>query len=35
MLRALSSDERIVWLTWTFAIYLIWRTVDARRRNRA
>ena len=25
MLRTLSSDERIVWLAWTLAIYLVWR----------
>jgi hypothetical protein len=35
MLRALSSDERIVWLAWTVAIFLIWRVMDNRRRNRA
>jgi hypothetical protein len=25
MLRTLSSDERIVWLAWTIALYLLWR----------
>lgn len=35
MFRALSSDERIVWLAWALALYLIWRAVDARRRGHA
>jgi len=35
MLRALSSDERIVWLAWALAIYLIRRAVGARRRGKA
>ena len=34
MLRALSGDERIVWLAWSLAIYLAWRAVNARRRER-
>jgi predicted metal-dependent phosphoesterase TrpH len=25
MLRSLSGDERVVWLAWTAAIYLMWR----------
>ena len=33
MLRTLSSDERIVWLAWVLAIFLLWRVVDARRRT--
>lgn len=33
MLRALSGDERIVWLAWCFALYLGWRTLIARRRT--
>lgn len=32
MFRALSSDERILWLAWIVAIYLGWRAVGARRR---
>ena len=35
MFRALSSDERIVWLVWALALYLIWRAVDAQRRGNA
>ena len=35
MFRALSSDERIVWLAWALAMYLIWRAVVARRRGNA
>ena len=34
MFRALSSDERIVWLAWALVLYLIWRVVDVRRRER-
>ncbi len=30
MLRTLSADERVLWLAWTFAIYLIWRFRRAR-----
>jgi hypothetical protein len=30
MLRTLSSDERIVWIAWTVAIYLLWRLKRAR-----
>ncbi|MEO5817340.1 MAG: hypothetical protein ABIT20_18880 [Gemmatimonadaceae bacterium] len=30
MLRSLSGDERIVWLAWTAAIYLMWRFRRAR-----
>ncbi|CAN5838963.1 hypothetical protein BH11GEM1_BH11GEM1_10790 [soil metagenome] len=33
MLRALSTDERIVWLGWCLAIYLVWRLVGVRRRT--
>ena len=33
MLRALSTDERIVWLAWCLAIYLVWRLVGVRRRT--
>ena len=35
MLRTLSSDERIVWLAWTLAIYLLWRFRPALRRRTA
>ena len=35
MFRALSSDERIVWLAWVLALYLIWRVVGAQRRGNA
>ena len=35
MLRTLSGDERIVWLAWTFAIYLLWRIKRARTRRAA
>jgi hypothetical protein len=34
MLRALSADERIVWLVWCLAAYLGWRALVARRRAR-
>ncbi len=30
MLRTLSGDERIVWLAWTAALYLMWRFRRAR-----
>ncbi|MDB4893495.1 MAG: hypothetical protein JWL61_5350 [Gemmatimonadetes bacterium] len=30
MLRTLSNDERIVWLAWTAALYLMWRFRRAR-----
>ena len=30
MLRTLSSDERIVWLAWTIALYLLWRLKRSR-----
>ena len=33
MLRALSTDERIVWLGWCLAIYLVWRLAVTRRRT--
>ena len=32
MLRALSTDERIVWLAWCVVAYLGWRVLLARRR---
>ena len=35
MFRTLSRDERIVWLVWTLALYLIWRAAGARRRSNA
>ena len=35
MFRTLSRDERIVWLVWTLALYLIWRAASARRRSNA
>ena len=35
MLRSLSSDERVVWLAWTAALFLLWRVFDVRRRDRA
>ena len=35
MLRALSTDERVVWLAWCLVAYLGWRVVVARRRARA
>lgn len=31
MLRALSTDERIVWLAWCFVAYVGWRVLIARR----
>ena len=34
MLR-LSGDERIVWLAWTFALYLLWRLRRSRGRGAA
>jgi hypothetical protein len=30
MLRTMSNDERIVWLAWTAALYLLWRVRRAR-----
>jgi len=33
MMRTLSGDERVVWLAWTFAIYLLWRIKRARTRR--
>ena len=33
MLRALSTDERVVWIGWCIALYLIWRLTTARRRT--
>ena len=35
MFRTLSRDERIVWLVWSLALYLIWRAAGARRRSNA
>ena len=35
MLRTLSGDERIVWLAWTFALYLLWRLRRSRGRGAA
>ncbi len=32
MLRSLSGDERIVWMAWIVAIYLLWRLRRARNR---
>ncbi|MDQ2665549.1 MAG: hypothetical protein M3Z05_06025 [Gemmatimonadota bacterium] len=32
MLRALSTDERIVWLAWCFVAYIGWRVLMSRRR---
>jgi hypothetical protein len=34
MLRALSTDERVVWLVWCLVAYLGWRALLARRRSR-
>ena len=34
MLRALSRDERVVWLAWCLVAYLGWRALAARRRAR-
>jgi predicted metal-dependent phosphoesterase TrpH len=34
MLRALSTDERVVWLAWCLVAYLGWRALLARRRSR-
>lgn len=33
MLRALSTDERVVWLAWCLVAYLGWRVLIARRRT--
>ena len=33
MLRALSADERVVWLAWCLVAYLGWRVLLARRRT--
>ena len=33
MLRALSPDERIVWLVWCLVAYVGWRVIIARRRT--
>jgi predicted metal-dependent phosphoesterase TrpH len=33
MLRALSADERVVWLAWCLVAYLGWRMLMARRRT--
>ena len=33
MLRALSTDERVVWLAWCLLAYLGWRVLIARRRT--
>lgn len=32
MFRTLDSDERIIWLAWSAAIYLLWRVRQSRRR---
>ncbi|MEP6731379.1 MAG: hypothetical protein ABJE10_12105 [bacterium] len=34
MLRTLTGDERVVWLAWSVAIYLLWRLKRARARGR-
>jgi hypothetical protein len=35
MFRTLTGDERIIWLAWSLAIYLLWRFRRARRAKAA